>query len=117
MNIINHLLRVYKFLSPQIKIHRRLSRNANGGVIFHSHERDLHVNFSWSFFRQELAFILGQLSLECPGKKRKKTSCPFASSKKAKKTQIWGDQAVQRRTSEVFGSERPWAVFLTKKNG
>ena len=40
-------------------------------------------------------------------KKRKKTSCPFASSKKAKKTKIWGDQAVQRRTSEVFGSERP----------
>ena len=22
-------------------------------------------------------------------------------------TKIWGDQAVQRRTSEVFGSERP----------
>ena len=30
-----------------------------------------------------------------------------ATSKKAKKTKIWEDQAVQRRTSEVFGSERP----------
>ena len=73
--------------------------------------------FLGRFFREELAFILGELSLECPRIKRKKTSCPFASSKKAKKTKIWGDQAVQRRTSEVFGSERPWAVFLTEKNG
>ena len=44
-------------------------------------------------------------------KKRKKTSCPFASLKKAKKSKIWGDQAVQRRTSEVFGSERPCLIF------
>ena len=50
-------------------------------------------------------------------KKTKKTSCPFASSKKAKKIKIWGDKAVQRLTSEVFGSKRPWVVFLTKKNG
>ena len=50
-------------------------------------------------------------------KNERKLLAHFASLKKAKKTKIWGDQAVQRRTSEVFGSERPWVLFLTKKNG
>ena len=57
--------------------------------------------FLGRFIRQELAFTLGELSLECPRKKRKKP-CPFASLKKAKNTKIWGDQAVQHRMSEVF---------------
>ena len=56
MNIINHLLRVYKFLSPLIKIHRRLSRNAHCGVIFHSNETDLHANFSWTFLSSGISF-------------------------------------------------------------
>ena len=46
-------------------------------------------------------------------KKTQENFLPICVFQKGEKTKIWEEQALQRRTSDVFGSERPWVV--TKK--